>query len=68
MKGTGGSGALAVAICALIVVLIGCAGHTAVPTSTEVHPSETLLFPNSDGTWVPAEMAAGRVPAATGSR
>jgi hypothetical protein len=67
MKWTRGLSALAVAICALIAVLIGCAGQSAVTPPTGALPSDKLIFPNSDGTWVPAHMAAGRVPAETGT-
>ena len=66
MKVVGGLPAVAVAMGALVIGLVGCAGHTVDPLTVGGPSATTLLFPNDLGTWVPAETAAGHIPSATG--
>ena len=66
MKVTAGLSTVLLALGALITVLTGCVGESAAPPPIEKSPPENLLFPTSDGTWMPTETAEGRIPSETG--
>jgi len=66
MKVVGGLPALAIAIGVLGIGLVGCTGHSIDPSAGGGPSTNSLVFPNDDGTWLPGEMAAGRIPSLTG--